>query len=254
MKGLFFLCVSAALVHVSVLYDGYLKMKVNKNYPPLNSQDYIYMIVAFSTDALDNLFEALEDPDSSVRPANDVTIFTDTNWHPPNPNIQTVRKDFSSPDSAMNSLNTFVKDQSSGKIVNLVGNVNEYTAAVIVNTNNAWKVPSAGGSGWTKRLNGEYKKVENTNLGVTLIEIPYSKYVSVLLAIPFQGREEEVGKSLTSATIEALRKSMTLQQVSLEVPRATLYTGSFTSVDIVPLDDEELIRTKYGYKVAAQFP
>ncbi|KAM5129319.1 serpin A3-6-like [Mantella aurantiaca] len=211
MKVLLFLCVSAALVHVSVLYDGYLKLRIPKNFPPLDSQDYIYVIVAFSTDALDNLFEALEDPNSSVLPTNNVTIFTDTNWHPPNPNIPTVRINVSSPDSAMSTVNTFVKNQTSGQIDKLVGNVSKYTVAVIVNTNNAWKVPSPGGTGWTKQLNGQYKKVENTKLGVTLIEIPRNPYTSVLLAIPYPGKEEDVGRNLTSATIEALRKSMTLQ-------------------------------------------
>ncbi|XP_077319887.1 serpin A12-like [Lithobates pipiens] len=254
MKALLFLCVSAALVHVAILYDGYLKLKVNNHYPPVNPQDYIYMIVAFKTAALDGLYDALEDPDSSVRPTQDITIFIDNKWHPQNPNILTVSKDFSSPEAAMNSVNAFVKEKTSGKIDNLVGNLNDYTVTAIVNTNNALKVPSAGGSGWTKQLDGQYKMVENKALGVTVIEIPYSRYLSILLAIPSPGKEEEVGKSLTSPTIEALRKSMTLQKVRMEVPRATIYAASFMAVDIVPLDDEELIRTRYGYKVAMQLP
>ncbi|CAI9609332.1 unnamed protein product [Staurois parvus] len=254
MKALLFLCVSAALIQVAVLHDGYLKMKVNNHYPPLNSQDYIYMIAAFKTEALGGLFEALEDPDSSLRPTKDTTIFVHKNWHHENPNMPTVSKDFASPDSAMNSVNTFVKDKTSGKILNLVTNINEDTVSVIVNTNNALKVPSAGGTGWSKKLDGQYKMVENKDLGVTLIEMPYSPYLSILLAIPSPGRADDVGKSLTPPTIEALRKSMTLQQVRVDVPRATLYAASFMAVDIVTFDGQELVRTKYGYKLSAQFP
>lgn len=135
MKALLFLCVSAALVHVAILYDGYLKLKVNNHYPPLNPQDYMYMIVAFKTEALDGLYDALEDPDSSVSPTKDITIFTDNKWHPQNPKLQTLSKDFSSPEAAMSSVNAFVKENTSGKIANLVGNLNDYTVTAIVNTN-----------------------------------------------------------------------------------------------------------------------
>ncbi|XP_072284291.1 serpin A12-like [Pyxicephalus adspersus] len=254
MKVLLFLCVSAALVPVAILYDGYLKMKVDKHYPPLNPQDYIYVIVAFKTKALDNLFEALEDPDSSVSQTNNITIFVDKNWHPQNTHMQTVSKDFATSGTSMSSVNTLVKEKTSGKILNLVTNVNKNTVTVIVNTNDALKVPSPGGTRWTKELSGKYMKVENKVLGVTLVELPFSQYVSILLAIPAAGKEEELGKSLTAPTIEEMRKSMTLQRVNLEVPRVTLYAASFLTVDIMHRDDGEVIGTRYGYKVSAQFP
>lgn len=75
----------------------------------------------------------------------------------------------------------------------------------------ALKVPSAGGTGWTKKLEGQYKMVVNKTMGVTAIEIPYTPYVSIIIAIPDPGREMKVGDQLTPQTIEALRKSMTLK-------------------------------------------
>lgn len=53
--------------------------------------------------------------------------------------------------------------------------------------------------------------VVNKTMGVTAIEITYTPYVSIILAIPDPGSELKVGNQLTSQTIEALRKSMTLK-------------------------------------------
>ncbi|KAM5129267.1 uncharacterized protein ACMZJ9_019773 [Mantella aurantiaca] len=157
MKSLLFLCVSAALIHVPGLCDEYLKVKVNNSNLP--SEGGIYTIVAFITDPLLKIFKALEDPIPLLRINEDLTVILDVNLLPPNLTFRIVGQDFSSPDLAMSNVNTIVRNQTSGKIVNLVENVNEHTVAVIVNTNNGLKVPSAGGSGWTKQLIGEYKKM-----------------------------------------------------------------------------------------------
>ncbi|WP_437708380.1 serpin family protein [Sorangium sp. So ce448] len=152
--------------------------------------------------------------------------------------------DFDAPEEAEGLINAWVKDQTEGKIPNLLnGSVTPETRVVLTNAiyfDAAWHTPFYEDA--TKA--GEFRRGDGTSVtaqmmygrqdtrygagdGWEAVEIPYAGTpVSMFVVLPAEGTADALAESLDGAALETIIASMQSRSVDITMPKFSFGTSA----------------------------
>lgn len=132
-------------------------------------------------------------------------------------------------------INSWVEEQTNGKIVNLIQSLSTQTRMVITNAiyfkgtwlkkfdpeqnveKNFWKTPSIANKAQMMRLSDEFNYAETSDLQV--LELPYDgKKLSMLILLPSKDLDE-LEESISAEKLEELRGLLQEQKVNVILPK-----------------------------------
>jgi serpin B len=164
--------------------------------------------------------------------------------------------DFVRPKEAEDLINTWVSDQTEGKIPTLLSdNVNPETLVVLVNAiyfDAAWGVPfekeatkpgpfetGSGASVTTDMMRGTQDTRYGAGEGWEAVEIPYAGTpVSMFVVMPAKGTADAFEQSLDGAALEALIASMEYRAVDVTMPKFSFESSASLKEALVGLGME----------------
>ncbi|WP_438031916.1 serpin family protein [Sorangium sp. So ce204] len=152
--------------------------------------------------------------------------------------------DFNAPEEAESLINAWVKDQTEGKIPNLLnGSVTPETRVVLTNAiyfDAAWHTPfdedltkpgafqrGDGTSVTAQMMHGRQETRYGAGDGWEAVEIPYAGTpVSMFVVLPAEGTADALAESLDGAALETIITSLQSRSVDITMPKFSFGTAA----------------------------
>ncbi|NWI08788.1 A1AT2 antiproteinase, partial [Crypturellus soui] len=158
--------------------------------------------------------------------------------------------DFNNTSSAVNRINSYIKEKTNGKIVKLLEDLDPFTAVVLVNYvffKAHWEKPFSTLN--TKQENfyvdkntsvkvdmmyrkGYYKNYYDEELSCWLVQIPYNGNAAALFVLPDKGKMKQVEDALSKRTVSRWEKVLRNRKIYLHIPRFSI-SGTYDVKKIV---------------------
>ncbi|XP_057638738.1 serine protease inhibitor A3N-like [Chionomys nivalis] len=161
--------------------------------------------------------------------------------------------DFQQPHEAKTLINDYVRNQTQGKIKELISGLDEKTVMVLVNYiyfKGQWKMPFPLGDTLksmfhlnnTKSVEVPMMNIEDLRtpyfrdeeLSCTVVELQYIGNASILFILPDEGKMQQVEANLQPETLRKWRDSLRLRKIDkLSLPKFSISTD-YSLEDILP--------------------
>ncbi|XP_043929533.1 corticosteroid-binding globulin-like [Protopterus annectens] len=165
-------------------------------------------------------------------------------------NTHAVYVDFSNTYHAKNQINNFIRQESLGKMVDVVQEINQHTMLLLINYISfkaKWMEPFVSTANEDRHFfvsehtavkvplmqrAGEISTFYDDILAAVVVKLPYYKGFSVLLILPNKWDIKTVEDALSQSTLANWKQQLTLRYVALQLPKFSL-SASYEMKDVL---------------------